>query len=553
MHVQDVRSVPPGTTVRADVCVVGTGPAGLSIARELSGSELDVLILESGGTSRDPAADALSAIESTGLPYADDQSTARNRVLGGSSATWWGRLATFDDVDFAQRPWMPGSGWPVTREELRPYFARASAHLGGTVADSDAEEVRAIVSGTLPGLDPALFRPYAWTYSRDAADRRQAMRFGPRALREPMPGVRCLTAATVTHVDTTPSGECVVGVEVRDPDGQVRHVRAPHVVLCAGGIENARLLLASNRVVPTGVGNAHNLVGRYLMDHPRGPVATFRPEDTLRAQRVLGEHRLPSRPGRTRLVAGLAPAPDLQAAERLLNCAFWIDGVVARDDPLSAVSALARGHSPARSLRTAVRGAVQLAEGLRRFSIGGRAALRTMTHLDLWCMVEQVPDPESRITMSDRTDASGLPVPVVHWRTSPAEARTVRCATRRLTGELRRLGLPVPELLPMVADDEVPFALPDAFHPTGATRMAADPREGVVDTQCAVHGVRGLHVAGSSVFPTSGHANPTQMVVALAVRLADRLKQLHGLPVSVPADPEDAGLTRGGDTTTAVS
>jgi choline dehydrogenase-like flavoprotein len=535
VDVQDVRTLEPSATVRADVCIIGSGPAGLTVARELSGSGLDVLLLESGELCRDPWADALSAIENTGVPLDEDQSTARNRLLGGSSATWWGRLATFDDIDFAERAWVPGSGWPVSRKQLRPYFARALAHVGGTVADNNTEDVVAVVAQTIPGLDPALFQPYAWTYSQDRVNRREAMRFGARAGDEPMPGVRCLTSATVTHIGTTPCGDAVETLEVRSPDGCVRHVRATHVVLCAGGIENARLLLASNRVLPTGVGNAHDVVGRHLMDHPRGPVATYRREDADLAQRVLGEHRLSSRPGSTRLVPGISPSPRFQAAERLLNCAFWLDGVVAEDDPLSAVTALARWRSPARSLRTVMRGSGLLAEGLRRRVVGGRAALRAMSHLDLWCMVEQVPDPASRITLSERTDALGVPLPVVHWRTSELEAHTIRCATRRLAEEMCRLGMPVPELLPMVADDAAPFGLPDAYHPTGTTRMSLDPREGVVDPDCAVHGVRGLHVAGSSVFPTSGHANPTQMIVVLAVRLADRLKQLLGKQSALPA------------------
>lgn len=526
MHVQDVRTLDDEVSISADVCIVGSGPAGLTLARELGGTGARVVVLESGGLERDPWADALSVEVSVGAPRQDDVAVARNRVVGGSSATWWGRLATFDEVDLAHRDWVPHSGWPVKRAELESYFARSLSHVGGTVADNEDAALVDLVAADFPGLDPAVLRPYAWTHSRDAAHPRDSMRFGPRALTGANPGVRCLTHATVVHVDTNAAGDSVEGVEVRAPDGTRRWVRARHVVLAAGGIENARLLLASNRIVRTGLGNAHDVVGRFLMDHPRGTVAQFAPTDLVAAQRVFGEHRLRTPSGSTRVVPGLAASPTLQERERLLNCAFWIETVVAEDDPLHALQALGRRERPLRAAASVLRRPGPLLAGVPRTLRDRRGALRRASSVNLMCILEQVPDPDSRITLGDRRDALGVPLPVVDWRASPEEARTARTVTRALAAELRRLGLPVPRLLPMVAGDGDDFWLSDAFHPMGATRMSDDPRTGVVDRNCAVHGVRGLHVAGSSVFPTSGHANPTQMIVTLAVRLADRIQDL---------------------------
>ncbi len=536
MNVQDIRTLPEGAAVDADVCIIGSGPAGLTLARELNGSGAKVLVLESGGRDREAWSETLNTIESVGAPRVMDQTLVRNRVLGGSSATWSGRAATFDELDFAVRAWIPFSGWPITRAELEPYFVRSMPHLGLAVADNNEPSVIDLVDAEYPPLDRRMFRPYAWTYSRHDASSSGVMRFGPRALNSQLDDVRCFVHATVTHIDTNAAGDAVTRLEVLAPDRRRRWVTARLVVLCAGGIENPRLLLASNRVLDGGVGNSHGVVGRFLMDHPRGPVGHFTPADSLAVQRLLGDFRLKGKApttndsavspilGRTLLTPGFALSPDIQESEQLLNCALWMSGVVSADDPLASAQDLVRLRRPVRSLRNVVGRPRIVTEGIKRVLFDGRLALRSMSIVELQCNVEQRPDRDSRITLSERTDALGVPLSVIDWRVSDQEARTVRWASTRFAGEMRRLGLPEPVLMEMITDEHATFHLPDNAHPTGTTRMSLDPRTGVVDVNCAVHGVDGLFVAGSSVFPTNGHANPTQMIVAMAVRLADHLK-----------------------------
>ena len=535
MNVEDLRALPEGSVVDADVCIVGSGPAGLTVARELNGSGAKVVVLESGGRDREAWSEALNTIESVGAPRVMDQALVRNRVLGGTSATWAGRAATFDALDFAVREWVPFSGWPITRAELEPYFARSMPHLGLAVADNNDPSVIGLVAAKYPRFDPRIFRQYAWTYSRDATSPSDVMRFGPRALNSRLDDVRCFTRATVTHIDTNEAGDAVTRLEVRSPDGRQRWVTARLVVLCAGAIENARLLLASNRLHDGGVGNRHDLVGRFLMDHPRGPVGHFTTGDSLAVQRLFGDFRLKGDAptttasaspilGTMQLTPGFALSPDIQESEQLSNCSLWIGGEVSDDDPLVAARDLLRLRRPARSLRNVAGRPRMVGENLKRVLVDKRLALRTMSAVELQCIVEQRPDRDSRITLSERTDALGVPLSVIDWRIGDGEARTVRFASTRFADEMRRLGLPVPALLPMITDEHATFHLPDVAHPSGTTRMSLDPSTGVVDVNCAVHGVDGLFVAGGSVFPTSGHANPTQMIVAMAVRLADHLK-----------------------------
>jgi hypothetical protein len=243
--------------------------------------------------------------------------------------------------------------------------------------------------------------------------------------------------------------------------------------------------------------------------------------------------RLPAGARSNPLHTGVALSPCVQQAERLLNCALFLHtGPIDPDDPLRALHDLVRLRRPVEALETVARQPVGLARTVVDRAVPRRGTgPRTVTDITLHCMVEQRPDPDSRITLSRRRDAHGVPLPVIDWRTSEQEARTVRFAATRFVTEMRRLGLPEPELPPMIADPDAEFRLTEMAHPTGTTRMSADPHTGVVDTDCAVHGVRGLYVAGSSVFPTAGHANPTQMIVALAVRLADHLKNRPAPPL----------------------
>ncbi len=526
MQIIDSSDLLPGTVIEADLCIVGTGPAGLTIARELAplSARRRIVLVESGGLEPDPWADALGEIESVGARRVMDQTLVRNRVIGGTSSTWSGRAATFDENDFAARDWVPDSGWPISRAEVAGYFARSMDHLGLRIEDNIAPEVTARLPAALRSLDPAKLQGYLWSYSRDPSDRGDFLRFGRRALTERRSDIRLITHATVTDIETDAAASRTTGVTVSGPSGRSHRVTAPIVVLCAGAIENARLLLTSDRVDPAGLGNGHDLVGRYLMDHPRGPIARFAAADHLAVQRLFRGRRIDAGAGRTTVTVGMALSRDLQEREGLLNSSAWVSRSVAASDPIAALSAIARrdGALLSRAFEVA-RGAGLLVEGAFGYAADGSSPLRLVDELSLECMVEQRPDRDSRVTLSSSRDALGMRTSRIDWRVSDQEAATVRRMGEVIVSELRRLGLPAPRLADDIVDDDGLLTLPDVAHPSGTTRMSTSPATGVVDTDSRVHGVEGLFVAGSSVFPTSGHANPTQMIVALAVRLADHL------------------------------
>lgn len=522
MSIDDLRSI-ADTEIDTDLCVIGSGPAGWAIAEELGYSGLRILMLESGARTAEPDAAALNEFEDLGTPLFKD---GRTRVLGGTSHVWNGRCAPFDAIDYEKRPWVAQSGWPFAASTMAPFVDRASEHLGAGPYYTGGER-RPMPEGPLPrpNVDPALLRPMWW-------ENPETIDFGVVLSEYRARNLRVLVGATVTHLDTDASGRRLDSVEVADADGRRVTVRARAVVLCAGGIENARILLNSNRVNPDGVGNQHDLVGRYLMDHPRDfeLIARVDNRDADRFRDLFGPYRLDSPRGRHDFSHGFALSPERQRADGLLNAAAWPYEVCPSDDPFHAIRRLVRGprDQPLHDVGLIASHPALLLSALRSRVVTRQKVRHKVERIGFLVSSEQLPDPDSRVQLSERRDRFGLPISKVTWRIGELEARSQAVLAETIATEFARLGLPPVRVADWVRDRRYHDAnFVDGCHPSCTTRMADDPRDGVVDANCQVHGVEGLYVAGSSVFPTGSHANPTLMIVALAVRLSRHLgKQL---------------------------
>jgi choline dehydrogenase-like flavoprotein len=519
MPVIDARSIVP-EELDCDVCIIGSGPAGSTVARELSTSRLRVTVLESGGFDRRDDVDALNEIESVGWPRVADQWMVRNRIIGGSSHTWTGRCAPFDEIDLHRRDWIPHSGWPFSISDLTPYLDRSARYLGLGIGTGFSDDGFWSFSGhEIPTtlLDPETLLPIFWQYSRDVTNPYDYMRFGKHLPTSLGPNVAVMTYATVIRIDTVESGTAVKSVVFATIDGRIRTLNASTVVVCAGGIENARLLLVSR------LGN--DLVGRFLMDHPRGTVARFRSGEARAALKRFGFRKAKAF-GHNLFQLGMRLSPTMQRNERLLNCAAWINETIAEDDPWNALKRFLRGKADLRNDMVMILGNTGLfARGLKDYFVLHQGLPRKAKEQSLDCMVEQWPDPDSRVTLSNRRDRFGIQLPRIDWRVHEEEARAMRRMAEVAVAQFERMNLGTPRSEAWVQDGALfPSGFVDVAHPSGTTRMANDPASGVVDAECQVHGVEGLFVAGSSIFPTNGHCNPTQMIVALALRLADKLK-----------------------------
>ncbi len=531
MKVFDLNQFGSDCVVETDLCIIGSGPAGMSIANEFAGTDTRVLVLEGGGMEAEPETQALYEILNTGAPRVMNQDLMRMRILGGSSHVWAGRCAPFDEWDYEHRSWVPYSGWPLTSEDLEPYVRRAAPYLGLAALSYDETLWRNFkVDPPRPALHSPFLRPMFWQYSKRPVGP-GAAHFGHELADSDARNIEILLHANVTHINLSPDGTRFDSVDIANLGGKHARIRAKAAVLCCGGVENARLLLASNRVFSAGVGNQHDMVGRFLLDHTCGPCGYFDPEQAFAIRARFGHYWVDDEHGRHVYLHGVGLTNRVQEEEGLLNChayLAWFDPT--EDDPWAALKRL---KSSFRSRRISGRDARrvlgnlgEIGRGLYRRRFQHRPQLQSFKRVELHLMLEQMPDPDSRVTLSeDKRDALGMPLSKIHWKIGDSERKTARRMVQLFVEECKQLGLPIPQGIPPLEGlNEWIARCTEKAHPTGATRMSADPKEGVVDINCQVHGVSGLFVSGSSVFPTTGAANPTLMIVATAVRLADHLK-----------------------------
>lgn len=525
----DVRRLPVSGPIDVDICIVGGGVAGITLAREFGRAGLQACVIEGGGHTASWASQSLYCGENTGLPY--DLVGTRSRFLGGSSNCWGGWCRPMAAIDFEHRPWVADSGWPFPVEALDDAYARARdvLQLGQLPYDPDFW-----ISRLQPDLAQAL--PLA----SDAIETVIAQFSPPTRLGivyreelEQAASIRVLLHANAVAVATDEFGQRATGVRVLRPDGSPVFVQARQVILAAGGIENARLLLLSRDRQPAGLGNGHGLVGRYFMEHPRIHMGRAVLRDPYRLhlfQDVVHSYHNPRLAiGGTSASAYFGLSDQAQRAEGLLQCRTYLIPSYPEDD-LRAVNYARRiraalyhwsGAAAPGTIRAALARIPTQARALLR---QGRLLSSTPSHFGFHSVLEPAPDAESRVTLADTRDRFGCPQARVHWRVGTLEYRTHLRMLGALKQAIETAGVGTVEFDDAMPEDKWREGLAWCWHHMGTTRMHPNPRQGVVDADGRVHGMHNLYIAGSSVFPTGGHDMPTLTIAALALRLADHVK-----------------------------
>ena len=547
----DTRGADEGKEIETTVCIVGAGVAGITLALELQRYGIDTCLLESGGFRPDDETRDLYRGENVGLPYAFADGS-RSRYLGGSSNCWGGWCRPLDPWDFEQRDWVPGSGWPFGIEELAPFYARTHTLLKLGPNDFDPSFWEHAI-----GRTDVKRIPLVTGYVRDTvAQFSPPARFGKlyRGDLERSPRIRVFLHANVVHVDTDADAAHVTRVQVATLTGRRLSVTAKRFVLAAGGIENARLLLASNRVQTAGLGNAYDNVGRYFMDHPRIMSGSVRFSKAWSRNKLYDikfhyQNAAVSAHG-TPISSQFALPPDVLRRERLLNSRVWFystfygEGSAGAEALIRCKQALLHKDQPGWRLSDDLATMLEHPFDTAGFGLTRLLQPRMLIRdVKLQAIVEPQPNRESRVTLGDVCDRLGMPRVKVAWQLTELAQRTFDRTFELLADELRASGVAQVKLDTPLEGRPWPATLEGTWHHMGTTRMHDRPREGVVDRQCKVFGIDNLYIAGSSVFPTVGANFPTITITALALRLGGHLAQsLKGgdaLVVSKPArDPE---------------
>ncbi len=551
----DANDLPEGAPQEADLCIVGAGAAGIAMALELLDSGLRLLLLESGGFGAEADSQALYAGAVADPALHSPLDTYRERRYGGSTTLWGGRSMPFDPIDFEARDYIAHSGWPIAFEDLAPYYPRANR-----IAEAGAYAYRAGQAFTRP-LPPMIEGFASADLGTDTLERFSCPTdFGRRYRHklEAAANCRLLLHANVTRIALAADGGAVDHLDVATLAGRRFQVRAGHVVLAAGGLENARLLLASRDVQAAGVGNGHDLVGRYYMCHMAGTIGALRftrpvwhgydiaDDGTYCRRRIALSPEAQRRLRAGNVIARLHHPRIIDPAHRngVLSMLYLARMFIPYEYAKRLDGEVRLGLIPqARHLWNVLADMPGTAAFLWHLLRDRRLAERKFPSIiirskaNLYSLDvhgEQEPNPDSRLTLERETDALGMPRLKADWRYSRQDIASIATMLEVLARDVAACGVGRFTYDPDSVEHEMTRYGAYGGHHIGTTRMAASPRQGVVDAHCAVHGLPNLHVAGSSVFPTSGQANPTLTAVALGLRLADRLKSLAApSPVSV--------------------
>jgi choline dehydrogenase-like flavoprotein len=510
----DLDSLTSPRKWQTKVCILGGGIAGLILAHSLRRKNIPVVLLEAGGLQLEPRCQDLNRAEMAGLPHLGT-STGRCRILGGASNQWGGQLMPFTPDVFEAPPVCDLPHWPITSEDLEPYFHQIQLLMGVNSLPFTDDLLNAFQQRTPFTSDDIRIRFSKWLPHRN---RNLSKTLGQQCIDSSY--ISVFLHACATRIALREDGGSVKSVTAKTMNGLTHEFEADLFVVCAGTIETSRLLLAS------GVGNDHDQVGRYFHDHISVEAAAIQP---LQQERIL-RHFTPLLRNGTSHTVKLEASTALRARHRLLSVMAHFTFEEPEDTALHSVRTILRslqaGKLDSGLVRTALKilpQSLEMGRYLKTAYLSNRRPVSTGARVILKIDTEQKPHAESRIKLSKQQDRLGSPIARVNWRISEEERRAVQTFAGVLDAVFRDAGLGTLAFDKRIfRDDDSWFSLPmDVMHMMGGTRMGFCPSTSVVNENLQVHGVENLYVASCSVFPTGGCSNPTFSLMALTLRLSD--------------------------------
>ncbi|MDQ8195931.1 GMC oxidoreductase [Coraliomargarita sp. SDUM461004] len=563
--IEDARKINPGTILEADLCIVGGGAAAITLALQYMKSGHTAIIIPGGGPNQSSACIDLYRGKVSPASSHEPLEENRLRMWGGTTTVWGGRCVPFDPIDFKERSWIPGSGWPIELAGLKDYIEQANQLSEAGKADFDARSA-------FPETQTELLKGFdddelvTWPLERWSIPTDYSKRY--RDDFESAHNVRVLLYAHAIHLQMNTEGTVLEHVRAACSPGKDFQVHAKNTVIACGALENTRLLLASKDILPAGIGNQNDLVGRFYQSHRFGvcgyaelkdPNKDFIYDFEKDAEGVYCRRRFwltaeTQEKYQINNVVGFFSRGAADASEHrnaMVSLVMLIKTVLggARMGPKRLFQILKDQRS-----ELAAHAWIVLKDGPSIFGqLASVAYLRFFqkrrlpmilppkksNHFPLFFQTEHAPQRESRVLLDESSvDNFGMPRLETKIQFSEVDYKTIRIFVTLFKKRLEESGLGTFHL--SKADQALlkepgRKAFNSNAHNIGTTRMAASADNGVVDTDCKVYGVSNLYVAGSSIFPTSSHANPTLMIIALSLRLADHLKDKSDMSHSIPS------------------
>ncbi|MBV9961094.1 MAG: GMC family oxidoreductase [Parafilimonas sp.] len=507
MHI-DARELENNSIIEGDICIIGAGAAGISMALEWINTPYKVILLEGGGFEYDEQVQELYAGKETGQHYFPLKSI-RLHYFGGTTGHWAGWCAEFDEIDFKKRDWIAHSGWPITLDDIKPFYPRAQKYVEVDGNDFTAAHWQQ--------KDPTL-KPFPLNENKVWSKMWQfspPTRFGTK-YRDTIVNARNIhlyTYANVVDITADENVSHIKEVTAKNYAGKQHTVRAKYFILACCSVQNARILLSANKQAPKGVGNDYDYVGRYFMEHLEIKTGSLWLADPADVKLYMMDF------GVTKARAELAISEQMQTQYRTLNgtsslspleiaenqrafIEVWTDGEDAMDNSVKKLNTDAKPVH------------INIPKGFKAYQ--------------LFTRMEQAPNPDSRITLDTETDSLGMPRAKLNWVLTPLEKYSLRRINTVIGQEVGRASMGRVKLFDYLQnedDESWPSFTGGGWHHMGTTRMSNDPKQGVVDADCKIHNISNLYVAGASCYVTAGAVNPTLTLISLTIRLSDHLKQ----------------------------
>lgn len=508
----DIQKDPFKGRKKYDVCIIGGGIAGITLAMYLK-KELNILLLEGGGLDYSQESQEIYKGKNIGWNYpALDE--CRLRCLGGSSHIWGGWCANLSEFDFKEKDYIKYSGWPIEKKDLDPFFQEACS-----VLDLPLKTQVRYFKGWTDKLesknDDFYSDSFRFSYSYPPTN----FKVKYESELKKRKNVHCYVNANLTDMVLADNLSSVQNIEVKNYRNGVFRASAKVFVLATGGIENARLLLNFNKQVKNGIGNENDLVGRFFSDHIRISAGYFILEDPIK--KVF--HTEKESDAYVFSASRATPTEKLQKKEKILAASVMIS-------PAYKLYNTSFSKSFKEKLKDLVCSHEYMQKQFEEF-LDKDLDCRNLYDGQIGLNSDHAPNPSSRVTLGVTTDQFGLKHAVLDWQFSEVDVRSNKLAALYFAKRFAQIGLGRIKLNDWFLSNKTGFAregsseAKDECHHIGTTRMSLSAKTGVVDSRQKVFGIGNLYIAGSSVFPTSGYVNPTFTIVQMTLRLADYLNK----------------------------